>query len=143
MNIVLTHTYFLGDDGVEKKIMKPYPPLGLLYLSAFLKQNDVTVNIYDTTFSNYQDLIQYLNQASPDILGIHCNLLTKFTVLKLIQYCQENKIVSILGGPDASTQKYELPVLILLFREKEKNHYFRSLGPLKENQSTNCLRFQM
>jgi radical SAM superfamily enzyme YgiQ (UPF0313 family) len=33
--------------------------------------------------------------------------MTKFTVIKLIQYCQENKIISILGGPDAATQIHE------------------------------------
>ena len=108
MKIVLTHTYFINEDEIEKKIMKPYPPLGLLYLSAFLKKNDVGVNIYDTTFSIYPELIQYLEAESPDVLGIHCNLMTKFAVIKLIQYCQENKIISILGGPDASTQKNEL-----------------------------------
>jgi radical SAM superfamily enzyme YgiQ (UPF0313 family) len=107
MKIVLTHTYFISEDEIEKKIMKPYPPLGLLYLSAFLKKNDISVNIYDTTFSTYPELNQYLERESPDILGIHCNLMTKFTVLKLIQYCQENNIISILGGPDASTQLNE------------------------------------
>jgi radical SAM superfamily enzyme YgiQ (UPF0313 family) len=107
MKIVLTHTYFIGDDEIEKKIMKPYPPLGLLYLSAFLKKNDIRVNIYDTTFSTYPELIQYLDRESPDVLGIYCNLMTKFTVIKLIQFCQEKNIISILGGPDAATQIHE------------------------------------
>ena len=36
-DILLTHGYFLAEDEKERQIMKPYPPLGLLYLSAFLK----------------------------------------------------------------------------------------------------------
>ena len=104
MKIVLTHTYFLEEDENEKLIMKPHPPLGLLYLSAHLKRNKVDVDVYDATFASFSGLIDYLDQAEPDIIGIHCNLLTKYNVLKLICYCQKNEITSILGGPDASTQ---------------------------------------
>ncbi|MFQ5583371.1 MAG: B12-binding domain-containing radical SAM protein, partial [Calditrichia bacterium] len=87
--------------------MKPYPPLGLLYLSAYLKENNIDVEVYDTTFSGFPMLIEYLNKTKPDVLGIHCNLLTKFNVLKLIDYCRSRGVVSILGGPDASTQVEE------------------------------------
>ena len=38
-DILLTHGYFLADDEKERQIMKPYPPLGLLYLSAYLKRS--------------------------------------------------------------------------------------------------------
>ena len=38
MKIVLTHAYFIHEDVKEQKIMRPYPTLGLLYISAFLKQ---------------------------------------------------------------------------------------------------------
>ena len=107
MKLILTHTYFIAEDEHEKQIMKPYPPLGLLYLSAFLKQHRVNVEVYDTTFSTYPALIDFLRSKQPDILGIHCNLLTKYTVLKLIRYCKENGIISVLGGPDASTQVRE------------------------------------
>ncbi len=34
MDILLTHGYFLALDERERKVMRPYPPLGLLYLSA-------------------------------------------------------------------------------------------------------------
>lgn len=107
MKIILTHTYFLEEDPHEKQIMKPYPPLGLLYLSAYLKQHRVDVAVYDTTFSGYPALIEYLQAQKPDILGIHCNLLTKYNVLKLIEFCRENGVISLLGGPDASTQVEE------------------------------------
>ncbi|RMH93483.1 MAG: radical SAM protein [Calditrichaeota bacterium] len=107
MKLVLTHTYFLEEDAHEKRVMKPYPPLGLLYLSAYLKQHQVDVQVYDTTFSSFPELIAYLEAEKPDVLGIHCNLLTKFTVLKLIRYCRSKGIIALLGGPDASTQVQE------------------------------------
>ena len=37
-DILLTHGYFLFEDEKEQQIMKPYAPLGLLYLSAYLKR---------------------------------------------------------------------------------------------------------
>ncbi len=107
MKVILAHTYFLKEDEQEKRIMKPYPPLGLLYLSAYLKQNDIDVSVYDTTFSSFPKLIRFLNRAKPDVLGIHCNLLTKYNVMKLIRYCRKKGIISVLGGPDASTQVKE------------------------------------
>jgi radical SAM superfamily enzyme YgiQ (UPF0313 family) len=107
MKIVLTHSYFLEEDEQEKSIMKPYPPLGLLYLSAYLKQNKIPVELFDTTFSSYSNLISYLDSQKPDVLGIYCNMMTKFNVLKLVVYCKKNKIISILGGPDAATQAEE------------------------------------
>ncbi len=107
MNILLTHTYFLEEDAHEKEVMKPYPPLGLLYLSAYLKQHGFEVDVFDTTFSSYDNLETRLEEHPPDVLGIHCNLLTKFNVLQLIRFCQSHNITSILGGPDASTQVHE------------------------------------
>ena len=37
MDLLLTHGYFLREDPKELQIMKPYAPLGLLYLSSFLR----------------------------------------------------------------------------------------------------------
>jgi hypothetical protein len=34
-DLLLTHGYFLLEDEKEIEIMRPYPPLGLLYVSAF------------------------------------------------------------------------------------------------------------
>jgi anaerobic magnesium-protoporphyrin IX monomethyl ester cyclase len=107
MKVILCHTYFLEEDEHERQIMKPYPPLGLLYLNAYLRKHHFDAEVYDATFSSYPDLINYLEERKPDILGIHCNLLTKFNVMKLIKFCRQNDIVSILGGPDASTQVEE------------------------------------
>ena len=37
MELLLTHGYFLAEDPKELQIMKPYAPLGLLYLSSHLR----------------------------------------------------------------------------------------------------------
>lgn len=107
MKLTLTHTYFIADDPHEQAVMKPYPPLGLLYLSAWLKRNGEDVTVIDTTFIDWETLVARLDEERPDVLGIHCNLLTKFTVMKLIRWCVRRGVVSILGGPDAATQMRE------------------------------------
>ena len=38
MDVLLAHGYYLSEDPHERKIMKPHPPLGILYLSAYLKR---------------------------------------------------------------------------------------------------------
>ena len=60
MKLILTHGYFLNEDPAEQRIMKPYPPLGILYISAYLKENGIENKIFDTTFSSKSELKNYL-----------------------------------------------------------------------------------
>ena len=52
MNVLLSHGYFIEDDPKEQAIMKPYPPLGLLSISAWLKQEGIPNTVFDSTFSS-------------------------------------------------------------------------------------------
>jgi anaerobic magnesium-protoporphyrin IX monomethyl ester cyclase len=102
MNVLLTHAYFLQDDPREQKIMKPYPPLGLLYLSAYLDQNGVNNEVFDTTFSSLPELQDYLISNRPEVAGIYVNLMTKINVLKIISFIKNNcpQTSVVLGGPE-------------------------------------------
>lgn len=100
MDILLTHGYFIAEDEHEKRIMKPYPPLGILSLSAYLKTRGYAVSVYDTTFSTKQDFYAYLNQHRPGIVGIYTNMMTKFNVLDMIRACKQIGAQVVLGGPE-------------------------------------------
>ena len=106
MNILLTHGYFIEDDIKEQVIMKPYPPLGILYISSYLEQNGFDNKIFDSTFFNFELLTEELKKFKPDVIGIYTNLMTKLNVLKLIRYIKQNTFLShtkiILGGPEVS-----------------------------------------
>ncbi|MEP7170705.1 MAG: cobalamin-dependent protein, partial [Bacteroidota bacterium] len=106
MNILLTHGYFLEEDPKEKEIMRPYVPLGILYISAFLEQHGFQNEIFDSTFSSFEKFKQYLLAAQPGIIGIYTNLMTKLNVLKIIRFIKESnelkKTKIILGGPEVS-----------------------------------------
>jgi hypothetical protein len=47
IDILLGHAYFLKYDIIERRVMKPYPPLGILYLSAYLKRAKFNVEVFD------------------------------------------------------------------------------------------------
>ena len=100
MDILLTHGYFIEADAHEKKIMKPYPPLGILYLSAYLKQRGFDVGVFDTTFSNMGEFEAYLQANRPPVVGIYTNLMTKLNVIPMIQFCKAIGATVILGGPE-------------------------------------------
>lgn len=112
MKIILTHAYFLKDDTVELKVMKPYFPLGLLYLSAWLKKEGFPHEVYDPTFRNLDEMKQHLEQQKPEIIGIYSTLMTRLNVLKIIAHLRQKKdqrsIRIIIGGPDVryNTENY-------------------------------------
>ena len=100
MDILLTHGYFLYEDPHELAVMKPYPPLGLLYISSHLKSRRIDAGLFDTTFARLQDLQAYLHQAKPPIVGIYSNLMTRARVLEVMRAAKEAGGLVVVGGPD-------------------------------------------
>ena len=109
MKIVLTHGYFLEEDPKEKLIMRPYPPLGILYISAYLEQNGFQNSVYDSTFNTLEGLKSFLLIERPDIIGIYTNLMTKLNVLKIISFIRSTDVLNhtkiVLGGPEIRNHK--------------------------------------
>src|SRR5688572_9290383 len=105
-DLLLTHGYFLSEDEKEQQIMKPYPPLGLLSLSAYLKTQGYAVEVYDSTFGNRTELLQLL-QRSSGVLGIYTNLMTRRIVLEIIASAKQSGWTVILGGPESANYPVE------------------------------------
>jgi radical SAM superfamily enzyme YgiQ (UPF0313 family) len=101
-DILLTHGYFLADDEKERQIMKPYPPLGLLYLSAFLKTRGYTVDVFDSTFEERSRLTDRLARESGGVVGIYTNLMTRGSVLDIVGVAKRHGWTVILGGPESA-----------------------------------------
>ena len=105
MSILLTHGYYLSDDPKEQKIMKPYPPLGLLYVSAYLISKGITNDVFDSTFYSRAEQLAFIREKKPKVVAIYTNLMTKIDVVKLIKTLktlQYDFPKVILGGPDVS-----------------------------------------
>ena len=105
MSILFTHAYYLSDDPKEQKIMKPYPPLGLLYVSAYLKSKNIENDVFDTTFSSQKEQLDFIAKKNPRIICIYTNLMTKVEVIKLIKILKTDQFSFpkiVLGGPDVT-----------------------------------------
>src|SRR6266568_2813327 len=102
MDLLLTHGYFLEDDAKERKIMKPYPPLGILYLSSHLRAKGFDVEIYDSTFGSRDELFRILNDGPPAAVGIYGNLMTRGNVVDIISHARGAGWRVIVGGPEPS-----------------------------------------
>ena len=106
MSLLLSHGYFLEEDPKEKLIMRPYPPLGILYISAYLKQHGCPVNVLDSTFSTKSEWKEKVLAQRPKVIAFYVNLMTKLNVLELSQWIKQQPLtrdtVIIYGGPDVT-----------------------------------------
>jgi anaerobic magnesium-protoporphyrin IX monomethyl ester cyclase len=100
MDILLTHGYFLYEDPKELQIMKPYPPLGILYICSHLRQQGLSAEVFDSTFSSRQQLWNLLQQGPPSILGVYANLMTRGNVIEILRVAKEAGWQTIVGGPE-------------------------------------------
>jgi anaerobic magnesium-protoporphyrin IX monomethyl ester cyclase len=99
-DLLLTHGYFLYDDPKELKIMKPYVPLGILYICSHLRSKGFDVDVFDTTFSSLQDLIRHLQTETPSVLGVYANLMTRKKVIEIVRVARDAGWKTIVGGPE-------------------------------------------
>lgn len=99
-DVLLTHGYFLYEDPHELAVMKPYPPLGLLYVSSHLKARGYAVEVFDSTFSSPAALEEHIKASRPPVVGVYANLMTRGNVLKVMRAAKEAGSRVVLGGPD-------------------------------------------
>jgi anaerobic magnesium-protoporphyrin IX monomethyl ester cyclase len=99
-DLLLTHGYFLYEDPKERQIMKPYVPLGILYICSHLRSKGFDVEVFDTTFSTPQDLIRHLQTEEPSVLGVYANLMTRKKVIEFVRIAHEAGWKTVVGGPE-------------------------------------------
>jgi anaerobic magnesium-protoporphyrin IX monomethyl ester cyclase len=107
MGLLLTHGFFLAEDAKERNIMRPYPPLGILYLSAYLRNKGFDVDVYDSTFGSKQELFGLLENTPPGWLGVYGNLLTRANVVEIAERARSAGWRVVLGGPEPANYAEE------------------------------------
>jgi radical SAM superfamily enzyme YgiQ (UPF0313 family) len=100
-DVLLTHGYFLYEDEKEREIMRPYPTLGLLYISAYLRRAGFGVEVFDSTFGSRHDLYDKF-RSERGVLGIYTNLMTRRNVLDIVTEAKRNGWTVVLGGPESA-----------------------------------------
>src|SRR5438105_1507251 len=94
--ILLGHAYFLKYDIIERRVMKPYPPLGILYLSAYLKRASFRVEVFDSTFRDFADFEQAVKRLKPRIVGLYANIITRENVCRLARIAKANAVEFVI-----------------------------------------------
>jgi anaerobic magnesium-protoporphyrin IX monomethyl ester cyclase len=107
MDILLTHGYFLHEDPAELEVMRPYPPLGILYISAHLKARGFAPSVFDSTFRDRREFEALVAEERPPVVGIYCNMLTRRSALRMIPHCRAAGAVVVVGGPDPASYATE------------------------------------
>ena len=107
MDLLLTHGFFLEEDPKERQIMKPYPPLGILYLSSHLRRHGFQVEIYDSTFGSRQELFAILEAGPPAVLGVGVNLMTRGAALEIVAVARRAGWTVVVGGPEPANYAAE------------------------------------
>jgi radical SAM superfamily enzyme YgiQ (UPF0313 family) len=107
-DLLLTHGYFMFDDPKELQILKPYAPLGILYLCSHLRAQGFEVDVFDTTFSTRDVLFNHLRTEKPSVLGVYANLMTRRNVVDILRVAREAGWRTVVGGPEpgAYAQEY-------------------------------------
>jgi anaerobic magnesium-protoporphyrin IX monomethyl ester cyclase len=106
-DLLLTHGYFLAADPKEQEIMKPYPPLGILYICSYLRSAGFSVDVFDSTFSSPDALYALLREGPPSILGVYANLMTRSNVIRILDVAKRFGWTTVVGGPEPGAYIHE------------------------------------
>lgn len=113
MNVLLAHSNSLRMDPKQQRKMQPYPPLGTLYAASSLRDQHITVSLYDPTFAQVPDEFDaVLREVSPDVF-IVCedvfNFISKMclsemraSAIGMLQAARAAGCITIAAGPDMS-----------------------------------------
>ena len=74
------------------------PSLGLMYLSASLRQAGYTVRHIDHTFLERSDVLAQIDMLKPSVIGIYCMITMQDEALSLAAQVRD-KALTVVGGP--------------------------------------------
>jgi radical SAM superfamily enzyme YgiQ (UPF0313 family) len=140
-DLLLTHGYFMYEDPKEMQILKPYVPLGLLYICAHLRSKGFVVDVFDTTFSSMDDLKSRLQTETPSVLGVYANLMTRKKVVEILEFARSAGWNTVVGGPEpgAYAREYlDAGADVVVFGEGEAT--MEELLPVLRTESRAVLR---
>jgi len=102
LDLLLFHAYFLANDPFEQEIMRPFPPLGMQYIVAWLKQHGFpAVDWLDATFLSGPDEVHdRFCDADPRVVGLYGHTVTRPVARPMVARFRAEGRRVIAGGPD-------------------------------------------
>jgi radical SAM superfamily enzyme YgiQ (UPF0313 family) len=86
-DVLLTHSYHLPYDRKQVRKMQPYPPLGTLYAAAVLRQDGISVGVFDAMLEEPEaGFREALRVHRPRVVAIYeddFNFLTKMCLTRM------------------------------------------------------------
>lgn len=82
------------------------PPLGIIYIATFLKQNGVEVELVPAELLNmsWREIARKIETEKPDIVGVTSTTENRFQAFKLLKVAKKARpqVWTVFGGPHAS-----------------------------------------
>jgi anaerobic magnesium-protoporphyrin IX monomethyl ester cyclase len=99
-----------------------FPPIGLGYIAAYLKQHGVSVEIVDCTFLNQKQALQRIIQTKPAIIGIQSMYSMRNVSLELARKLRHSCGLLVAGGalPTISPEQFLPDFDIVVLGEGEQ-----------------------
>lgn len=102
MRILLANSYYLNRHPFMQQQPHLYPPLGPLYVAAYLRKAAIgDVSFFDTTFAeNETEFARRILTEKPQIVGIQSAITTRGNAKTMISIAKGAGAIVVLGGPD-------------------------------------------
>lgn len=102
LDLLLTHAYFLADDPHEQELCRPFAPLGIQYLVAWLRREGLgPVDWFDSTFASGPDALHaHVADVDPRAVGLYGHTVTRPVARGIVARLREEGRRVIAGGPD-------------------------------------------
>jgi len=96
VTVTLVYPYFRPSN--DNSIFR-FPPLGLGYIAAYLKQHRISVALVDCTYISEKEALERIKQSDPKIIGIYSMFSMKNKAIQLAKQLRKNCEILIAGGP--------------------------------------------
>ena len=112
--VTLVYPYF--HPRADTSIFR-FPPLGLGYIAAYLRQNGISVEIVDCTFNKQTEVLKKVIETKPKIIGIQSMYSIKEKSLELAELLKNHCELLVAGGalpttdPDAFLKRFDVVVI--------------------------------
>jgi anaerobic magnesium-protoporphyrin IX monomethyl ester cyclase len=91
--VLLTHSYHLPYDEKQLRKMQPYTPIGTLYAATALREEDISVAVFDSMLQEPSDnLVLALKEHQPKIVAVYeddFNFLSKMCLTRMREVAWE------------------------------------------------------
>lgn len=104
LDCLLVFPYLLNDDPTQRRVRSPFPPLGLMYVGASLREAGYSVRILDCTFvDEIEEAEDEIRRTEARYIGIHSMITLTRNAVRLAEVAKSSGKTVIYGGPDPST----------------------------------------